>query len=97
MADDFRLLVNFLRHEMAVVALINEERRGIRFLHLALHLFAGCVAHLHALAAEHRPITLFEVADGLGERRERDRIRAEIHLAFAVSDGEWRALARADQ
>jgi hypothetical protein len=28
MADDFRLLVDFLRHEMAVIALVDHEGTG---------------------------------------------------------------------
>ena len=30
MRDDFRLLVDFLRHEMAVVALVDQESRAGR-------------------------------------------------------------------
>ena len=37
MADHFRLLVDFLRHEMAVIALVDQERRRIRLEHRALH------------------------------------------------------------
>ena len=33
----------------------------------------------------------------IGERRQRNGVRAEIHLALAVANGEWRAFARADQ
>ena len=43
------------------------------------------------------PVALLEIGDAIGERRERQRVRAEIHLALAVADGERRALARADQ
>ena len=96
-ADDFRLLVDFLRHEMAMIALVDQERRGVRLLHLALDLLAGHVAHLDALAAQDRPVALFQIADRFGERRERDRIGAEIHLALAVTDRERRTLAGADQ
>ncbi len=50
----------------------------------------------HALAREHRPVAVLEIADRVGERRQRDRVGAEIHLALAIADGERRALARAD-
>ena len=96
-ADDLGLLVDFLRHEMAVVALVDQERRGVRFQHRALDHLAVGVVHLDALARHHRPVAVFEIADGVGERRERDRVGAEIHLAVAVADRERRALAGADQ
>ncbi len=42
-------------------------------------------------------VAVFEIGDRVGERRERDGVGAEIHLAVAVADRERRALARADQ
>ena len=51
---------------------------------------------LGARAGEHRPVAVFEIADLLGEGRQRNGVGAEIHLAFAVADGERRAFARAD-
>ena len=96
-ADDFGLLVDFLRHEMAMVALVDQERRGGGFLHRPFDLFAGLVVDLRALAVEHRPVAVLQIADRVGERRERNRVGAEIHLAVAVADRERRTLARADQ
>ena len=55
------------------------------------------VVDLDALARHHGPVAVLEIADGVGERRERDRVGAEIHLAVAVADRERRALAGADQ
>ena len=43
------------------------------------------------------PIAVFEIADGVGERRERDGVGADEHLAVAEADGKRRALAGADQ
>ena len=43
------------------------------------------------------PVALLEIGDAVGERRERQRIGAEIHFAVAIADRERRALARADQ
>ena len=96
-ADDLGLLVDFLRHEMAIVALVDQKRRSHRFLHRARDLVAAGVAHLHAVAPEHRPVALLQVADRVGERRERERVGAEIHLALAVADRERRTLAGAHQ
>ena len=97
MAHDLGLLVDFLRHEMAMVALVDQEGRGIRFQHRALDRLAVGVVHLDALARHHRPVAVLKIADGVGERRERDRVGAEIHFAVAVADRERRALAGADQ
>ena len=55
------------------------------------------VVHLDALARHHGPVAVFEIADGVGERRQRDRVGAEEHLAVAIADRERRALAGADQ
>ena len=97
-ADDLGLLVDFLRHEMAVIALVDQERRGVRFQHGALHDLRRAASWTSApCAGEDDPVAVLEIADGVGERRERDRIGAEIHLAVAVADRERRALARADQ
>ena len=96
-ADHLGLLVDFLRHEMAMIALVDQERRGGRFQHRALDHLAVGVVHLDALARHHRPVAVFEIGDRVGERRERDRVGAEKHLAVAVADRERRALAGADQ
>ena len=97
MADDFRLLVDFLRHEMAMVALVDQHRGRGGFQHLPLHRSAARVVDRDAVARDLDPVAVFEIADGVGEGRERDRVGAEIHLALAVADRERRALARADQ
>ena len=72
-------------------------RRGGRLDDRPLDRVALLVVDLDALARQHRPVAVFEIADGVGERRERDGVGAEIHLAVAVADRERRALARADQ
>ncbi len=50
-ADDLGLLVDFLRHEMAMIALVDQERRGVDLSTGALDLAAGGVANLDAVAA----------------------------------------------
>ena len=45
---------------------------------------------------QHRPVAVLQVGDGVGEGRERDGVRAQVHLALAVADGERRALPGAD-
>ena len=96
MADHFRLLVDFLGHEVLVVALVDQHAGCRRRDDRPLDLFALRVVDFDALARHDRPVAVFEIADLIGERRKRDRIGAQIHLAFAVADRERRALARAD-
>ena len=96
-ADDFGLLVDFLGHEMAMVALVDEHHRGLRFQHRALHDLALGVVDLGAVAGDDHPVAVLEIAHRVGERRQRNRVRADEHRAFAVTDRERRALARADQ
>jgi hypothetical protein len=84
MADHLGLLVNFLGHEMAIIGLVDQERRGAGFQHLAVHHRAVLVIDHADFAGQDHPVAVLEIADGIGERRQRDRIRAEIHLAVAM-------------
>ena len=43
-----------------------------------------------------RPVAFFEIGDALGQRRQRQRVGAEVILAFAIADGQRRPHARAD-
>ncbi len=95
-ADHFRLLMDFLGHEVLVVALVDQLRGGRGLDDGAFDDAVLFVANDDALARQHRPVALFQIADGVGERRQRDRVGAEEHLALAVADGERRAFARAD-
>ena len=97
MADDFGLLVDFLRHEMAMIALVDEQHRGLRFQHGAMHDIAVAVVDLGAAARDDHPVAVFQIADHVGERRKRDGVGADIHRTVAEADRERRALPRADQ
>ena len=97
MADHFRLLVDLLGHEMAVIALVDEHHRGLRLEHGALHDRAAGIVNLGALAGDDHPVAVLQIADRVGERRERNRVGADEHRAVAEADRERRALARADQ
>ena len=96
-ADDFRLLVDLLRHEVAMIALVDEE--GLRRDSLARPADDGAapVPDLGAVTGQDRPVALFEIGDLVGERRQGQGIRAEIGLALPVADGQRRAVAGADQ
>ena len=95
-ADYFGLLMDFLGHEMLVVALVDQLRRGCRLDHRALHAGALLVVDFDAFVRHHRPVAVLEITDGVGERRERDGVGAEIHFTVAEADCERRTLARAD-
>ena len=45
---------------------------------------------------QHRPVAVVEIGDAVGERRQRDRVGAEEHLAVAIADRERAAAAGAD-
>ena len=95
-ADHFRLLVDFLGHEVAVVRLVDQRGRGRVLDRLALHDRVVLVVDGGALVRQHHPVAVFEIADRIGEGTERDRVRPQIHFAVAVTDRERRAVAGAD-
>jgi len=42
------------------------------------------------------PVAILQIADGVGERAQRDGVRTEVHFALAVADGERRPVACTD-
>ena len=97
MADDFGLLEYLLGHEMAVVAFVDQQHGSLRFEHRAMHHFAVAVVDLGAAARHDHPVAVFQITHGVGERRQRNGVGADIHRAVAETDRERRALAGADQ
>ena len=95
-ADHLRLLVDLLGHEVAMVALVDQHRARRRADHLPLDPRAADIAHLDAVTGDDRPVAVLEVGHAVGEGRQRDRIRAEVHLAVAVPDRQRWAVAGAD-
>ena len=63
----------------------------------ALRDLAAAVVNFGARACQDHPIAVFQIADLVGERRQRDRVGADIHRAVAETDGERGAFACADQ
>ena len=96
-AHDLGLLVNFLRHEMAMLALVDQKGRGLRADTRALDPGVRGVVEFGALAGQHDPVAFVQISDVLREGRERQRIGAEKHLALAPTDGERRTAPRADE
>src|SRR6185437_5470214 len=95
--DDVRLFVDFLRHEMAVISLVDSDSRGIGSDNAAPNQPARGIMNFCSLVRHHDPIAVFEIADCVGERRERQRIGAEKHLSGAVADCKWRPAAYPDE
>ena len=79
--DDLRLLVNLLRHEMPVIALVDEKRRGQRLDAPPLDRLIMRIAEFGAMARQNGEIAVFEIGELIGERRQRQRIGAEIDFA----------------
>ena len=96
-AYDLGLLVDFLGHEMAVVALFREQAAGGAADDAALDGLARHFAEFGPGAGDNDPVALLEIGDPVGERGERERVGAEVHFALAVADRERRALPRANQ
>ena len=95
-ADNLGLLVDFLRHEVAVVAFVDQKRRGRRARDGAGDLRAVFVEDQRAVMAQHREIALIEEGHAVREGRERHRVGAKEHLALAIADRERAAAARSD-
>ena len=96
MTDHFRLLVNFLGHEVAIIRLVDQRRRGGMFERVAMNNSVVLVVDNCAVARQDHPVAVLEIADGVRERAERDGVRAQIHFTLAVADGERRPVACAD-
>ena len=96
-ADHGRLLVDLLVHEVAVVALADQRAGQRGLLDLALDRLALGVIDRGAARVQHRPVAFLQVLDAVGQRRERQGVGAEVHLAVAVADRERAAAARPDQ
>ena len=95
-ADDHRLLVDLLEHEMAVFALADGGARGRRLDDRAVDRLVVGVVDLGAVALEDDPVALLQIADALGQRCQRQGVGAEIHLPVAKADRQRAPASRAD-
>ena len=95
--DDDRLLENLLAHEVRVIALVDLVRaRRPEATISRVDRLVGAIENLDRVAPHHRPVALFQIGDLLGQRGQRQRVRAEIILALAVADRQRRPHPRAD-
>jgi hypothetical protein len=83
-------------HEVAVVELANCGSGSRGPLDLALDLVAACVKKVDATARDHCPIAVVQVGDALCQRRQRQRVAADVHFVRAETNGQWRAASGAD-
>jgi hypothetical protein len=97
MSDDLGLLMDFLGHEMTIVALLDEECRGHRLERRSGHHVSAAVADFDAVAVHHNPVAVLKIADGIGKRRQCDGVRSQVHFLNAEADRQRRPLARPNE
>ena len=88
--------MDFLQHEVVILAALDQRvihRRGHA---RPVHPVAAHIADIKTVPGEDDPVAFFKVGHIPSQRRQRDRIGAEIHLALAVPQHQRRALARPD-
>src|SRR3546814_212807 len=86
-----------LMDEGAVMALLDRRGGDARGRNFALGRVVVSVENLRAFPRDDDPVALVEIGDLLRQRRERERIRAQVGLALSITHDERRAEARADQ
>jgi len=91
--NNLGLFVDFLLHEMAVIALVDHQTGTDGFLLHPLNRIAVHIKNLHLLVMQYAPVTVFEIGDHVGERCQRDGVGAQIHLPVPMTDCQWRAVA----
>ena len=79
------------------MALAGQRARQRRGLDTALDDLALAVVNDGVAFLQFDPIAFLKIADATGERRQRQGIGTQIHLAIAIPDGQGTAAARADQ
>src|SRR3546814_212805 len=72
------LLENLLLHEVAVIAFLDRRGGDARGRNFALGRVVVSVENLRAFPRDDDPVALVEIGDLLRQRRERERIRAQV-------------------
>src|SRR5580692_811072 len=96
-ADDYRLLVNFLRHEMAVATLVDQRGRCACYNKGAVRGPARFVIDRDGGPANNNDITILQIRNAVRERREGERIGTEIGFVRPVTHRKRASLARTDK
>ncbi|MGY4374604.1 hypothetical protein ACVWZ3_002243 [Bradyrhizobium sp. i1.3.6] len=95
--NHLRLFVNLLRHEVAVLALVNNHGGTSDFGRRTAQARAVHVDKLDLLPGHDGEVAVLKVGDNVRQRRERHRIRPQEHFAATVADSKRRALSGTDQ
>ena len=95
-AKDDGLLRDFLGHEVAVPGLVDRGRSHVDPRDGPVRQPPLGVIDFCPRAGQDDVIAVLEIRDAIGERRQRDRVRAKEHLARPVPHRQRRALAGAD-
>src|SRR3984893_17508718 len=99
--DDLRLLVDFLGHEMAIIALVDQRGRGCQLDLSPLSQLAFGIVKPRGRMGQDDGVAILQIGDRASEGAQGKRIGAKKHFAgmfaFAKSYRERRAAAGADQ
>src|SRR5438067_1957324 len=80
----------------AIVGLVDQRGRGGVLDGVPMHNSVVLVVKSRAPSRQNNPVAVLEITDAVGKRAKRDRIRAEVHFTVAISNREWRPVARTD-
>ena len=91
------VLVQFLFHEMAEIALADGSPGQRGEANVALDLRPAQVMECRPIRAHHHPVAVFQIGDATGERGQCQGVGAQEHLALAEPHRQGCAVARTDQ
>ena len=94
---DLGLLVNFLEHEVAVLALVGGFRAVLVLHGLALHRLAVDIPDVQAVATDLGDIAFFQVDEPVGDLAQGQRVGGQEVLAQTQADHQRAATARSEQ
>ena len=72
--DHLGLFVNLLGHEVAIIGLVDQKRRRAGFQPVAIHHRALFVVNHADFPGQNHPVAVLQIADGVGEGRQRNCI-----------------------
>ena len=79
---------------MTVAGLVDGGRAHVDAGEIAVHAMASGVVEDGPRARQHGMVAVFQIGDAVGERCQRDGVRADEHLPVAMPGGQRAALAR---
>ncbi|CAI8421469.1 MAG: Uncharacterised protein [Hyphomonas sp. TMED17] len=91
----FRLFVDFLLHEMAIIAFFGSCSAALHDRNRALDCCAVFGINLGSVRSQNTPVAFLEIDNSVGERCDRERVGSEQHFIVANSDDKRRPLAGA--